>query len=92
MMATRNGNDKPLFKVHVEDFPRWVRFFMAFLMKYYGEYEGTQVFIPAIESAEETTVRLATHEKGNNVAYSYLMETCTEGLKTNVVARIYKGI
>ena len=34
----------------------------------------------------ETTVRLATHEKGNNIVYFYLMEACT-----SLVAKTYKG-
>ena len=50
-MAEINGNDKPPFKVDVEDFPGWCRFFMAFLMNNDGANEAVQVVIVAIESA-----------------------------------------
>ena len=59
-------------------------------MKYEGAYEAIQVEIPEVELPEETTVRLATHGKGNNIAYSYLMEACTKGHETSLVARKYK--
>ena len=59
---------------------------MAFLMKYDGEYEANQVVVPAVESVEDTGVRLATHGKRNNVAYFYLMEACTKGPETSLVA------
>ena len=52
---------------------------MAFLMKYDGAYEVIQVFIPAIESAEEAGVGLATHGKSINVAYFYFIEACIKG-------------
>ena len=71
-MAERDGYDKPPYKVDVEYFPVWAKFFMAFLMKYDGAHETIQVIIPAVESAENTEARLATNEKGNNVTYSYL--------------------
>ena len=63
---------------------------MAFLMKYDGAYEAIQVAISEVELLKETEVRLATHGKGNNVAYSYLMEACTKGPETSLVARTYK--
>ena len=44
-----------------------------------------------IESAEETEIRLVTHGKGNNIAYSYLMEICTKGPETSLVAKTFKG-
>ena len=53
-MAERDDNDKPPYKVDVGDFPRWIRFFMVFLIKFDGTYEATQVAIPEIESVEET--------------------------------------
>ena len=44
-------------------------------------YEAIQVAIPEVESAEETGVRLATHGKGNYVAYSHLMEHALKVLR-----------
>ena len=60
---------------------------MAFLLKYGGAYEAVQVAISEVESLEETGVKLATHGKDNNVAYSYLMEGCTKGPETSLVAK-----
>ena len=76
-MSERDSNDKPPYEVDVEDFSGWCSFFMAFRMKYDGAHEAIKVVIPEIESVEKTEVRLATHGKGNNVACSYLMKTCT---------------
>ena len=64
---------------------------MAFLMKYDEAYETIEVVIPEIKLVDETGVKLATHEKSNNVAYSYLMKACTKGPKTDLVVRTYKG-
>ena len=88
-MAERN--DKPPFKVDVEDFSGWCSFFMAFLMKYEGAHEAIQIVMLAIKSAEKTAVRQITHGKRNNIAFSYLMEACTKGPETSLVPRTYKG-
>ena len=55
---------------------------MAFLMKYDGAYEAIQVVISTVELVKDTGVGCTTHGKGNNVAYSYLMEARTKGPDT----------
>ena len=64
---------------------------MAFLMKYDGAYEAIQFSFLQLNLVENTGVRLATHGKGNNALYFYLMEACTKGPETSLVARTFKG-
>ena len=62
---------------------------MAFFMKLQRACEATQVDISIVESAPEAEARLVRHGKGNNIAYSYLMEACMKGSETSLVANKY---
>ena len=46
---------------------------------------------PLVESEEERQLRIDTHGKGNDVAYSYLMEACLKNDDASLVAGNYSG-
>ena len=80
-MEARNGSDphrsgSNMPKIGETDFPTFQMLLTAFMMRHNGVYEAFETEIPEDESEEDAWSRLATHGKGNQKAYSYLVEAC----------------
>ena len=68
------------------NFNNCLKFFIAFLMKFAGAAEALMEVILENETDLQKTTRVKKFGKGNNIAYSHLMDACSKDVDASFVA------
>jgi hypothetical protein len=90
-MEINNTSHDGLLPVDTINFEIWLRFFIAFLMKFDGAAEAIKSIIPLSETTAQLNKRLHDFGKGNSIAFSHLMNACFMNVDARLIASTYNG-
>ena len=87
-----NNTSHGLQPVDTINFEIWLRFFIAFLMKFNGAAEAIKSIIPLSETTAQLNKRLHDFGKGNSIAFSHLMNVCLMSVDERLIASTYNDL